>query len=180
MWFGKLVSGITMLALLLASLFVVPRLFGVEPYIVISGSMEPAVHTGAVAFVNTRDRECQVGDIITYRLNGGDGAPVVTHRVVGVENGSYITRGDANEVPDLAPVEPSQVLGTFLFQIPWIGYLVASWRPWMAVPASLWLIFLNGTAMALEAASSGDGASDKKKKGKESEMEAADVSRKNI
>ena len=48
--------------------FLAPRLFGIKPFVVLFGSMEPTVPTGSVVFVDTRDRDVSEGDIITYSL----------------------------------------------------------------------------------------------------------------
>ena len=100
----------TLLAFLTAAVFMIPGLFGIRPYIVLSGSMEPAIHTGAVAFIDTRDRDCEPGEIVTYRLSGKDGDVFVTHRVEAVSGGVYITKGDANQVSDLSPVRQDQIV----------------------------------------------------------------------
>ena len=66
--FGRIVLILTDVIALVASVFVVPKLFGINPYVVLSGSMEPQIHTGAIAFVNTKDTAVKVGDVVTYRL----------------------------------------------------------------------------------------------------------------
>lgn len=65
--FGRIVLILTVVIALVASVFVVPKLFGINPYVVLSGSMEPQIHTGAIAFVNTKDTAVKVGDVVTYR-----------------------------------------------------------------------------------------------------------------
>lgn len=94
--FSGLVASCTWLIILAAAIFLIPRVAGYTPYVVMSGSMEPVIHTGAVAFINTKDTDCQVGDIITYRLRGNNGEEIlVTHRIVEEQDGMYITQGDA-------------------------------------------------------------------------------------
>ena len=166
--FVKIVSGVTLLAILAAAVFIVPQIWGWEPYIVRSGSMEPAVHTGAITFINTRSRDWGIGDIITYRLEGRDEEILITHRVVGREGDEYVTKGDANEVPDLALVRPDQVVGRYVFQIPKAGFLADRWNSGGLAAAVFWIVLLNGMAVALEAANSGNGVSDKEETGKES------------
>lgn len=39
--FGRAVSGITLLTVIAAAVFIIPRIWGWKPYIVLSGSMEP-------------------------------------------------------------------------------------------------------------------------------------------
>src|SRR5690348_13907572 len=73
---GALLVGI---GVLLAGL--VPAFFGAETFVVQSGSMEPAVHTGSVAVVKgTRLTALKPGDIVTYRMPENPDN-VVTHRL---------------------------------------------------------------------------------------------------
>ncbi len=83
---------------------------------VLSGSMEPGIRTGGLVFTDTRRREPQTGDIITYRLRDVR----ITHRVVRRRNSSD-HKGDANEGEDPLPVEAEQVLGTVILSIPFVG-----------------------------------------------------------
>lgn len=138
---------LTVMVILFAGLFTVPKLFGITPYIVESGSMEPVIHTGAVAFINTKDTEIEVGNIVTYAV-GNDTGKLVTHRVVRQDGEQWITKGDANDTEDLTPVENSQVIGTYLFSIPQVGYLLSNPRK-IAVVATIWLVTLNGLSAFL-------------------------------
>lgn len=160
--FGKIVSGINLLAILTVAVFTVPGIFGLKPYIVLSGSMEPVIHTGAVAFINTRDRECEVGDIVTYQVSGPDKDFLVTHRVAGRKGENYVMKGDSNDTEDLAPVRPEQILGTYVFQIPKAGYFAGRWGDRIVPVIIFWMILLNGMVIGLEAANSGDRVFDKK------------------
>lgn len=112
--------------ILLAAALVGVRLFGVEIYTVLSGSMEPVYKTGSVIYVIGADRDTlQVGDVITYRMSGD---VIATHRIVEVteQEGEYWyrTKGDANEIVDGKPVSESQIVGTPVFTVPYLGYLV--------------------------------------------------------
>lgn len=101
-----------------------PKLFGYVPYVVTSGSMEPAIKTGAVAFVNANDTEALTGDVVAFMT--GDGA-VVLHRLVDYDSGTdtYTTKGDANDVEDQLPLEREAIIGTYTMQVPGLGYFVA-------------------------------------------------------
>jgi len=96
---------------------------------VVSGSMEPAIHTGDVILVRplTPEDEIQEGDVITFRTLE-DASMLITHRVIGVVNvngepTAYVTKGDANDSPDITPVTREQVLGLYHYRIPLFGYL---------------------------------------------------------
>ena len=126
----KIWNGINGMLLGLVVLFAVAlvgvRLFGVEIFVVLSGSMEPAYRTGSVIYVTEKDAETlEAGDVITFRL---DGDTTATHRITEVteKDGeiAFRTKGDANELEDASLVSGSQVLGTPVFTIPYLGYLV--------------------------------------------------------
>jgi signal peptidase len=109
-----LVCVVAVLAILIAGV----RLFGVQPYAVLSGSMSPAFPTGALIYVRAAQaQEVRVGDPITFRLE--DGPVVATHRVISIddENGCFHTKGDANEAPDGQPVYFDHLIGIPVFSI---------------------------------------------------------------
>ena len=116
------------LVMLLALLLVGARLAGLRVFTVLSGSMEPAYHTGSLIYVKKVDPfTIQPGQPITFLL---DEDTVATHRVVGVvpdeEDPGVIrfrTKGDANEAEDGALVHYKNVIGTPVFSIPYLGYL---------------------------------------------------------
>ena len=116
-------SILVVLVLVLAVLLAGVRLLGYQVYAVLSGSMEPAYHVGALIYVKPA-QEIQPGDPITYRLSGDT---IATHRVVEVleEDGStfYRTKGDANEDVDGRPVPAADVIGVPRFTIPYLGYV---------------------------------------------------------
>ena len=104
-------------------LLLIPRFFGIVPYIVLSGSMEKEIRTGSVAYVNTKfNREdIKVGDIIAFSV----GQSQVTHRVVSInDDNTYTTKGDANDTVDLKNVKFKNYRGKTIFSIPYIGYIV--------------------------------------------------------
>ena len=110
------------LMIAVAAVIYVPKLLGVEPMIVLSGSMEPTYHVGSLLYVKDVDPETiEVGDAITFQL----GDSVVTHRVIEINDTdrTFTTQGDANNVADGAPVGFDQVIGRPVFNIPLLGYL---------------------------------------------------------
>lgn len=114
--------GNTVLGLMLVTALVLllPGLFGVRPYVVYSGSMEPEIPTGAVVFTKEGDFSPKTGDIITFH----NGDTVVTHRIVKKENRIFITKGDANKTADPVPVKASQIIGRVVFYLPYLGYVI--------------------------------------------------------
>ena len=118
---------IVALVVLLAVALVGVRLVGLQPYVVLSGSMEPAYHVGSLIYVKKVDyRQLEVGDPITYLINE---KTVVTHRIVEVlvdENDPdtirYFTKGDANNVADGSSVHYKNIIGVPVFSIPYLGW----------------------------------------------------------
>jgi len=92
---------------------------GIRSYIVVTGSMEPVLPTGSVVFTVHRPPYI-VGQIITFNR----GSITVTHRVVGIKDGKYQTKGDANSDSDPQLVNANDVLGTDFLTVPYLGKFV--------------------------------------------------------
>jgi signal peptidase I len=108
---------------------IAPSMFGYESFVVLSGSMEPALQVGDLAVVAPiRTESLMVGDIITYRQVRRPDI-LVTHRIVNIgldEQGrlKFQTRGDANNTSDQVLIDSKSVLGRVAYSIPRLGYLV--------------------------------------------------------
>lgn len=102
---------------------------GIKPVVVMSGSMEPAIGTGSLAFIDTGDREVFKGDVISFR----SGDLMVTHRVIEITNDGYRTKGDNNDTADIGIVKDSDVEGKILFSIPGAGFALKT----AALPAGI-------------------------------------------
>lgn len=110
----------------LAVLLVGVRLVGMDTFVVLSGSMEPAHKTGALIYVKDVDpQEIEVGDVITFRSGTSD--TQITHRVIEImgegADKQFTTKGDSNESADPSPVSVGNVTGKVLFSIPYLGYV---------------------------------------------------------
>ena len=113
---------------LFAALLGGSRLLGMRPYAVLSGSMEPAYHTGSLIYVKKAvPEDLTEGTVITFMA---DQDTVVTHRIVEVvpdaddpEILRFRTKGDANDVADGNLVHENNVIGTPVFSIPYLGFL---------------------------------------------------------
>ena len=90
--FSTIVTAVTFLCIVIAAIFILPKAAGFTPYIVESGSMEPTIHTGAIAFINTKDRDVAVGDVVTYRIGTEEKNKLVTHRIIREDGGVFITK----------------------------------------------------------------------------------------
>lgn len=108
-----------------AGVLLAPRIFGVQPMAVLSGSMEPTYHVGSLIYVKegvSKD-DIEIGDPITFKIND---ETIVTHRVVEIDaEGNYITKGDANEANDGGSVSFANVVGMPVFTIPYLGFLAS-------------------------------------------------------
>lgn len=131
-------------------LVTVPKALGWKSLIVLSGSMEPTLATGSVAFVEPASPdEIGVGDVITYRRQN-DAKVLVTHRVIGIEGeGSerrFETQGDANAAPDSETVSRQQFVGHVRYYAPYIGNIVdalhdrTNYYLFLGIPAGLLIL----------------------------------------
>lgn len=139
-------TGFTILVLLAAVAFMGPKVIGLNPYIVESGSMEPLIPTGGIAYINTKDTDVNVGDVVTYRIEGLDQEKLVTHRIIREEDGKFIMQGDANDSEDQNPVSKDQIIGTYSYSIPKLGFIFAKQDKLIPLIV-LWIVGLNVLAM---------------------------------
>lgn len=111
-------------------------------YIVRSGSMAPALKSGDLIFSKKQDTY-SVGNIITYIPRGeSKNIESITHRIIDLKDGNFITKGDANPSEDSESVTPKQVKGRYVFRVPFFGYLVAFAK---TTPGFIFLIIIPGT-----------------------------------
>ena len=125
----NVISNILLVLVLIAAILLVGvQLFGIKPYTVLSGSMEPTYHVGSIIYVQKVDPlTLEVGDPVTFMFND---RTVVTHRIIEIipdKNDPSVvyfrTKGDNNDTPDTDPVRSSNVIGKPIFTIPYIGYV---------------------------------------------------------
>jgi signal peptidase len=121
-------------AVLIMACSLMCQIIGLKPVVVLSGSMEPAIKTGSLAFIDTSDRDVFVGDVISFRA----GNLLVSHRVIEITEQGYKTKGDNNDVADAGIVKDSCVEGKILFSVPGAGYFLKT----AAVPAGMVIILL--------------------------------------
>ncbi len=120
--------------LLLGALMVVPALFGIQRYVIVSGSMTGTYDRGSVVFDQVVGvASLKVGDVITYRPPAGAGPDhLVTHRIAAIttdKSGTRVfrTKGDANEVADPwtftlhGPNQARVVAG-----VPYVGFVISA------------------------------------------------------
>lgn len=90
--------------------------FGRSIVKVVSGSMEPSVHNGDyIVIEKTESSELAEGDIICfYSHDSAIYGMLNTHRIVRVlDDGSFITKGDANNIEDPVAVTADTIIGKY-------------------------------------------------------------------
>jgi signal peptidase I len=95
-----------------------------KPFLVQSGSMEPAIMTGDIVVIQGANTY-EINDVVTFN---GDNNKIITHRIVDVIQGAaeqYATKGDANRAEDSAIISDKQILGKVFLVLPKLGYFVA-------------------------------------------------------
>lgn len=116
------IAGIAILLIV----FTFPITGNFKVFVVQSGSMEPAIHTGALVAIKPA-ADYKIGDIVTFGQITKIKAPT-THRIndIKVVDGQpvYITKGDANNAPDAKEISKSEIIGKVLFNVPYVGYAV--------------------------------------------------------
>jgi signal peptidase I len=126
---NKWVEGIVVLILVAVIFFVIAACFGLgwRVLIVQSGSMEPTLKTGGVAFTRPiAINEIRQGDIISLKKVGSD--TIITHRVIDVVEGDgglwFQTKGDANKEPDQGLTSQVKIVNAqkVMFHVPSLGY----------------------------------------------------------
>lgn len=101
------------------------RLFGLTPYSIQSGSMEPNYPVGSLIYVQAGNTDSiKISDVITFK--NSTNSLIVTHRVVRIDSEKKLiyTKGDANSTEDPSPVSFSEVIGKPVFTLPVLGYIL--------------------------------------------------------
>ncbi len=110
-----------------------PNFFGFTVFKVISDSMAPAIRKNDVIVVKINDQSIKKNDIITYKSN----QDFITHRVIEIQDTSYITKGDYNNTGD-KPIFKETVIGKVIKIIPNFGV----WKDIIMTPKILIVFFI--------------------------------------
>ena len=123
-----------------------------------TGSMEPTIHVGSLLILQgVKPEDVNVGDIVVYKLPYAQKhtilfifseykpAPIV-HRVIAkvCDDGEcyFLTKGDANQLPDQNPLDVDtwlrgeDIIGKVVLIIPYIGYFYI----WAKTPVGIVII----------------------------------------
>ncbi len=91
--------------------------FGYTVLEVVSGSMEPTIHVGDFIVVKTDHYQYKENDIVTfYDVNGS----FVTHRLISIQDGYMVTKGDANNTED-EKMPLDSIIGVYAFKMNALG-----------------------------------------------------------
>jgi signal peptidase len=154
-----------------------PSFFGYQIKTVLSGSMEPGIHTGSIVALKPGGdmNRFHKGDVITFMSPENI---LITHRIVDVKlnsalgEASYTTKGDNNDAADAGSVSSTNVIGQYTgVTIPYVGYAMnfavskAGSVLLMIVPGLLLLLYALFTSWkavaALEKKNAGPSATEK-------------------
>ena len=92
--------------------------FGIRTAIVLTGSMEPSLKINDFVIMR-KTKSIKVNDIISYKLNNSE----ILHRVIKINNGLVVTKGDANNKED-NPININQVTGVYVGKIKYLGSII--------------------------------------------------------
>ena len=94
-----LINTLVTMILIFGTLFIILFAVGIEPYVVETGSMEPAIQRGSLSFINKHVEYSKINenDVIAFSISSGK---KVTHRVIKKTDEGLETKGDSNNVSD--------------------------------------------------------------------------------
>ena len=123
----------------LLTVALLPHVLGWRATVVVSGSMEPAVHVGDVILFDHEDpATLKAGRIILFDDPNRPGQ-LISHRLYDWRpDGTLVTKGDANPTTDSTALRTSHLRGAARMVIPRIG-LLAVWLDRGTVNGRLWL-----------------------------------------
>lgn len=145
-WFPSTlhVVSVTYLAahVFLAGWIIVPTVSrNLEVVVIESGSMAPSLDPGDIVLLGETDGEVPIGRVVTFEDAAGR---IVTHRVVALDDGSLVTKGDANADRDGSTVPPSRIVGVAEVAVPSAG-LPILWLRESPSQLVVWLLVTTAT-----------------------------------
>jgi len=122
-------------------------LFGMQSFVVLSGSMEPTLPVGSIVY-SLKNTNYQVKDVISYQVPSG---MTVTHRIMEIvekpEGVFYRVKGDANNTVDSDLIPSQKVMGKAITLLPFLGFPVMGLKTlpgfigFVIVPSLLFIVF---------------------------------------
>ena len=129
---GRWATGAALLAaVIVAALVLLPSVFGLQRYAIVSGSMTGTYDRGSLVWDEVVPvADLKVGDVITYLPPAGD--HLITHRLSWIGRDSsgaraFRTKGDANPVADPWTFRLEQTAqARVVMGIPYIGHVLTA------------------------------------------------------
>lgn len=147
----------------------VPDFMGYKPFIVLSGSMEPAIKAGdLIVTKGIAPENVKVGDVISLRVENDI---VVSHRVTEVqtEGGlSFLTKGDANTGMDAVKALPENIEGLYI----WRGAGLGRFALFLQTPIGMLIFVVTPLCLFIIYDVVSRNRRSKKKSAREAELEA--------
>jgi len=115
--------------LVFVSIVVLLRLFDIRFHVMSSDSMESMIPVDSLVITRAvPPMTLRVGDVITYENQDGRS---ITHQIQSIVPNFnhagitvYIMRGVDNQHVDEQIVKPNQIIGRYVFHVPWVGSLL--------------------------------------------------------
>ena len=119
------------------------QLGGSTSYAVIVGtSMEPMLHRGDLAVIR-EESTYRIGDVVLYEAP--ELGSNVLHRIVRVQNGRFVLKGDNNDFLDSEQPTEAQIVGKLWLSAPQVGRVT----DWLHTPSHAALLVGLATLLAL-------------------------------
>ena len=135
--------------IILAGVLFVVGAFPYKMYIIYTGSMTPTIPPRSAVIVH--EGPVQVGEVVTFRTQAG----VVTHRLVKqLPDGTYQTKGDANETVDPGTIRASQIIGSVVAAPRRLGYWLVYFKSPIGLASliiaivAIWLLYSLASELA--------------------------------
>lgn len=148
-----ILSILTYLFFSLVVLIVVLRfVFGFQYVVILTDSMEPRINPNDLVITKPVSRDdIRVGDVLLFRVEIGNSAYRILHRVVEVKTDPdgriyYVTKGDNRNYTDPWRVYPDQAIGEPLLVIPKAGVV---WHYTPLIVLGLFLLVIASLAYEL-------------------------------
>lgn len=129
---------------------VLPFSVGWSPSVIVTGSMGPSIVPGDIVVTAPIEPEALRLNYVIRFKDPSNTHPYLMHRIIEIkDNGTLITKGDANQSPDSTPVPVGNVTGVARLRVPLVG-LPAMWmRNGQFLQLGLALLAVAGAAWVL-------------------------------
>ncbi|MBR4282103.1 MAG: signal peptidase I [Clostridia bacterium] len=120
----------------------VPKVFGYAYQLVLTDSMkgtEPDSFPGHTLIVIKEQEKYEVGDIVTFSTGS---EITTTHRIVGENDGMFITKGDFNNTEDIEPLDKKNIHGKVMWHSEYLGKILFNVRSPLGIIVLLFIGFL--------------------------------------